>query len=304
MNLQIIVSVLVGFSVISIGAGVLLARWARRAPMRARLQDLAGGTALTVSTQDNAPGLTDVVGNIGSAISSGRTSHTLREQLTQAGYHHESAAAIYVGAKFLLLAVGLLGSSALMLPTAFETQIKGLGIMMASMGMFFIPNLVVSSRRRARRTEIRRHLPDAIDLLEICASSGMGIDMAWNSVADEVRAVSPMLADEMALTNLEIHLGANRAQAMRHMAERTGADELSSLVAVLVQSERFGTSIIDALRLFATSMREMRNQHAQEAAEKMSVKLIFPMIMFIFPAAVLVMAGPAFMNLFKALKSN
>src|SRR5581483_2241142 len=105
--------------------------------------------------------------------------------------------------------------------------------------------------------------------------------------------VSPVLADEMALTNLEIHLGAARADAMRAMASRTGAEELSSLVAILVQSERFGTSIIEALRIFAMSMRENRSMHSQEEAEKMAVKLIFPMVLFIFPAMLMVLAGPA-----------
>jgi tight adherence protein C len=127
----------------------------------------------------------------------------------------------------------------------------------------------------------------------------MGMDMAWNSVSDEVRAVSPTLADEMALTNLEIHLGAPRVVAMRNMARRTGADELSSLVAVLVQSERFGTSVVDALRTYANAMRETRSMRSQEAAEKMAVKLLFPMILFIFPSVILVMIGPAGMTLYK-----
>jgi tight adherence protein C len=122
-------------------------------------------------------------------------------------------------------------------------------------------------------------------------------------VTDEVRAVSSQLADEMALTNLEMHLGASRADAIRHMATRTGAEDLSSLVAVLVQSERFGTSIGESLRVFATSLRETRSQSAQEDAEKMAVKLIFPMIVFIFPAVVMVMAGPAFMSLYRVLAS-
>jgi tight adherence protein C len=185
-----------------------------------------------------------------------------------------------------------------------EMQAKLVVVMMTSLGLFFVPNIIVSSRRARRAREIRRYLADALDLLEICASAGMGIDMAWNSVADEVRSVSATLADEMALTNLEIHLGAKRADAMRHMAQRTGAEELSSLVAVLVQSEKFGTSITDALRNFATSMRETRSQRAQETAEKMAIKLIFPMIAFIFPAAVMVMAGPAFISLFGALKAH
>jgi tight adherence protein C len=248
--------------------------------------------------------LTDLVGNVGTAISSGRTSASLSETLTQAGYHQSSAATVYLGSKVLLFALGLVVSAALSLSSDLETHTKFLIIMVASLGLFFVPNMVVSSRRSRRSSEIRRHLSDAIDLLEICASSGMGIDMAWNSVADEVRAVSVTLADEMALTNLEIHLGAARADAMRHMAKRTGADELSSLVAVLVQSDRFGTSITDALRNFATSMRETRSQRAQETAEKMAIKLIFPMILFIFPAAVLVMAGPAFIMLFRALSAH
>ena len=137
------------------------------------------------------------------------------------------------------------------------------------------------------------HLPDALDLLEICISAGMGLDTAWNAVADEVRHVCPTLADEMALANLEMHLGAPRAVALRHMAERTTCEDLSSLVAIMVQSERFGTSIASALQTFAASMRQVRSQRAEEKAEKMAVKLIVPMVAFIFPAVMIVLAGPA-----------
>jgi tight adherence protein C len=299
---QILISLLTGLSVIAIGGAVLVSRRARRAPLEARLRQVAGNPMIDAPTSTFGPRFTGMVENIGTAVAKGKASVTLREQLTQAGYHGESTAPIYVGAKLMLGVVGLLGSAALVVPSdAFQVQNKSVIVMIFSMGAFFIPNMIVASRRAARRGEIRRHLPDAIDLLEICASAGMGIDMAWNSVGDEVRAVSITLADEMALTNLEIHHGAPRAEAMRHMASRTGADELSSLVAVLVQSERFGTSIIDALRTYATTMRETRSQRAQEAAEKMAIKLIFPMIAFIFPAAVLVMAGPAFMSLYQVL---
>ena len=299
---QIGISALVGISVIAIGGAILMLRRVKRAPMEARLRDIAGAQITGSSPAAIAPRFTGMVGNLGTAVAHGKASVTLKEQLTQAGYHAESAAAVYVGAKLMLAVLGLVASAALVVPaTALPVQTKSVIIMLISIGLFFIPNLVVSTRRSSRRGEIRRHLPDAIDLLEICASAGMGIDQAWNSVGDEVRAVSHTLADEMALTNLEIHLGAPRAEAMRHMASRTGADELSSLVAVLVQSERFGTSITDALRTYAQTMRETRSQRAQEAAEKMAVKLIFPMIAFIFPAAVLVMAGPAFMSLYQVL---
>ncbi|MCZ6652537.1 MAG: type II secretion system F family protein, partial [Planctomycetota bacterium] len=116
---------------------------------------------------------------------------------------------------------------------------------------------------------------------------------AWNAVSDEIRAVCDILADEMALTNLEVHLGAPRAAAMRHMADRTGAEDLTALVSTIVQSERFGTSIGDALKAAATSMREVRSQRAEESAEKMPVKLLFPLVLFLFPAVLIVIAGPA-----------
>jgi tight adherence protein C len=308
MNEQLIIPILAGFSVILVGAAILVARQLRRAPLQERLRNLEGadaaGEITAAGAGSNNPRLSDVVGSIGQIISSGSASLTLQQQLTQAGYHHARAAAIYFGAKLILLVTGGLGASALVVPTQLQPHTKLLLIAMCSIILFFIPNIVVSSRRSTRRSEVRRHLPDAVDLLEICASAGMGLDMAWNSVTDEVRPVSSILADEMALTNLEIHLGANRATAMRHMAQRTGAEELSSMVAVLVQSERFGTSIGDALRTYAGAMREARSQYAQESAEKMAVKLIFPMVMFIFPAVVMVMAGPGFMMLYKALRAH
>ena len=145
------------------------------------------------------------------------------------------------------------------------------------------------------------HLPDAIDLLEVCVSAGIGLDLAWNLVSDEIHRVCPMLADEMALTNLEIHLGSPQTVAMRNLAKRTGVQEISRLVAVLVQSERFGTSVADTLRTFAAAMREGRSARAEEAAERMAVAMLLPMILFIFPAVFVVVAGPAGIILAKML---
>jgi tight adherence protein C len=129
----------------------------------------------------------------------------------------------------------------------------------------------------------------------------MGLDMAWNHVCDEIRSVSHVLSDEMALTVLEINLGAPRTVAMRHMAERTGAEELASLVALLVQSDRFGTSVADSLRTFAVGMREQRSQRAEEQAEKTAVKLLFPLVFFIFPVMLIVMVGPAGITLYRII---
>jgi tight adherence protein C len=307
MNYEMIIPFLTGISVIMVGGSLLMWQWARRAPVRARLlyAGATGGAAAGNLSSEATPGLqlAHVMEHIGAAASSGKASVSLREQLIQAGFHYTGAAAVYVGSKIALLTFGALLATVLILPTPLTLQNKLLIVGATAILLFFIPNIVVSGRRGRRCGEIRRALPGAIDLLEICASSGMGLDQAWNSVTDEVRAVSSQLADEMALTNLEMHLGASRADAIRHMATRTGAEDLSSLVAVLVQSERFGTSIGESLRVFATSLRETRSQSAQEDAEKMAVKLIFPMIVFIFPAVVMVMAGPAFMSLYRVLAS-
>jgi tight adherence protein C len=202
-----------------------------------------------------------------------------------------------MGTKLLLLIAGSVVLSLLVIPSDLPFAMKLTMIVGGSAMLFFIPNLGVGIRRDKRRAEVKKVLPDAVDMLEICVSSGMGIDAAWTAVGDEIRRVSPTFADEMELTNLEVSLGVPRAVAMRHMADRTGAEDLSSLVALLVQSERFGAGIIEALTTFAKTMRETRGQRAEEAAEKMAVKLLFPMVMFIFPALILIMVGPAIIQL-------
>jgi tight adherence protein C len=159
----------------------------------------------------------------------------------------------------------------------------------------------VRARERKRQDEIRRSLPDAIDLLEICVSSGIGLDMAWNMVAEEIDQVSPVLGGAMDLCNFEMHLGASRTDAMRSMAARTGAEQLSSLAAILVQSEKFGSSVAAALQEFAGWMREERQLKAEEEAEKLPMKLLFPMALFIFPAIMIMALGPAFIHITRTL---
>jgi tight adherence protein C len=300
MMVQVLVPILAALSVFLIGGALMLAERRRRERIAARLA--IGAEA--GSGQAGASRLLRGLNSLGKLTGAGKTSTSLREDLARAGFHGPNAAAIFIGVKAGLFLLALLAAA--LLASAFDLSFqKSLVIFMAAGGAaFFLPNMAVSMRRRQRRSEISSHLPDAIDLLEISVTAGMGMDQAWNAVTDQVRAVCPILADEMALTNLEIHLGASRPDAMRHMAERTGATDLNSLVGCLVQAERFGTSLRQALRNFATSMRENRSQRAQEAAEKMAIKLLFPMILFVFPPAVLVMAGPAFLSLARALSGS
>ena len=290
---DILIPFLSFIAVLALGGAALTAAAARRHMVQQRLSRLSEQATEAAPLSESSFFLR-FLSRIGRMVSSKEPSISLREQLARAGYHHDSAPAIYMGSKMLLLLVGMIGLAVVVLPIEkLMFPVRALIILWGSGVVFLLPNLAVSRRRAMRRKEIANHLPDAIDLLEICVSAGMGLDTAWNAVSDEISGVCPILADEMALTNLEIHLGAPRAAAMRHMADRTGADDISSLVSTLVQSEKFGTSIADALKAFATSMREIRSARAEESAEKMPVKLLFPLVLFLFPAVLIVIAGPA-----------
>lgn len=287
-------------AVLGLGGTVVVAR---RGQQKAVLDRLEGvDVAVASPLPPAAPSARKAMGILTRLVGSLKPSQKLQEELNRAGFHGPEVAKLYLGIKTVGILIGTavtpLVASALRLPM---TQLLLVTIMGAATA-YFLPNFIVASRSRKRSAQVRLHLPDALDMLEICVSSGMGLETAWNAVAEELRDVSPVLADEMALTNLEIHLGASRAEAMRHMAQRTGGTEISSLVAIMVQTERFGTSIAQALQAFAGSMREGRKQRAEERAEKMAVKLIIPMVVFVFPAMMIVLAGPAGMSLTKLLK--
>jgi tight adherence protein C len=296
------ISILVFVLVVSLGGLVLVIRGHRRKKIENRMLGLLEDNPF--QPKKKADGLLAFLVRVGNVVSHGRSSTALWEQMIQAGYMSSYAPTIYTGVKLLLFAVGLAATSLLLMavPNEMDPFSRLMTAFMGGTALFFLPNLVILYRLRKRHDEIYRNLPQAIDLLEICVSSGLGLDMAWNIVADEVRQVSPVLSSSMSLTNFEMHLGVSRIEAMKHMAERTGVDDLKSLAAILIQTDRFGTSIADTLRVFAQSIREERSFAAEEAAEKMGVKLLIPMILFIFPATLLVMAGPAVISLKNALQ--
>jgi len=296
-----LIAILTGLSVVLLGAALFVRRSEKSAADLARRRAMQDRDV--VGDGHGRPRLMFTVQRTGEIVSKGKTSRPLREKLAAAGYHSPSASAVYLGSKVILFGTGVLVFSALFfqLRDSIGWPTVLMIVALASGVLFFVPDLAVGIARDRRRENIRRHLPDAVDLLEICVSAGLGLDQAWNSVAEEIRRVSPTLADEMELTNLEISLGASRAVAMRHMSERTGAEDISSLVALLVQSERFGASIVDALRTFATTMRETWSQRAEESAERMAVKMLFPMVLFIFPALLIVMVGPAVLGFIQAM---
>jgi tight adherence protein C len=291
----LLVAALTFMSVLCLGGAAISAGIARRHALTVRLQGVkAGPTGIPLDPP--APFGIRLIKGIGNLASKGPSSD-LRRRLIRAGFHGRAAASVFVGTQLLGLLAGFAVTAAAMWFLEMPWSAKVLFTICGTGLGFFLPNLYLNARSRNRSLEVRRHLPDMVDLLEICVSGGMGLDMAWNAVSDEIYGVCPLLADEMALTNLELHLGEDRGAAIRHMAERTGAEELSSLVAVLVQSQRFGTSVSDALRTFAAGLRELRSQRAEESAEKMSVQMLFPMILFIFPVVIVVAVGPAIIRL-------
>jgi len=289
----LLIPALTFLAVLAVGGAWLIAAGARRRRIRARLEMFGELTATGGDiAEDHRPWL-DLLGQLGASVTPAGAPEALRQRLANAGYFTPNAATIYIGARIVMLGVGVAAAAFIVAGLTFSLPIKIMAVSGAGLVLSILPSMYIDLRRAKRTTEIQHHLPDAVDLLEICVSAGMGLDMAWNAVADEIRRVSPVLADEMALTNLEMHLGAGRSEALRHMADRTGSDDVNSLVGTLVQSERFGTSIADTLRTFAESMREVRTARAAEAAEKMGVKMLIPMIGFILPAMLIVMGGAA-----------
>ncbi len=299
MRPEFLVAVLAFVSVMFVGIIVLTVREQRRKTAKKRLAAAYSAGVPIAPFQESR--FLRFVEQVGNYVSHGRASTSLWEQLIRAGYMGRAAPAIYTGIKMLLFTVGLVVTAVLVIPWEASMMKKIWLISLGGAVPFFIPNTVIRMQEKKRREEIRRYLPDAVDLLEICVSSGIGLDMAWNMVAEEIHHVSPVLGNAMDLSNFEIHLGASRTEAMRNMATRTGADQLSSLAAILVQSERFGTSVATALQEFANWMRDERHLRAEEEAEKLPMKLLFPMALFIFPAIMVVTLGPALIHISRTL---
>lgn len=301
MKYEIVIPVITFVCVIAVGVPPLILREQKRKLLEKRLRE---GTGFKTGgeTKQRKTTFVQLLEKIGNFVSHGQATTTLWEQLMRAGYLNSAAPAVYTGIKILLFIIGVVGGATLIMPLKIYFMTKVTLVFVGATVLFFIPNIVILLRLKKRHDEICRVLPDAVDLLEVCVSSGIGLDMAWNVVSNEMQHISPVLAGAMALTNFEIHLGASRVKAMQHMATRTGVDDLASLAAILIQTERFGTSIATALRVFAVSLRERRSFTTEESAEKMAVKLIIPMVLFIFPAVLITIAGPAVITIFTVLK--
>jgi tight adherence protein C len=173
-------------------------------------------------------------------------------------------------------------------------------LVLAAIG-YYLPNVFLARRVASRQLELFESFPDAIDLMTVCVEAGLGLDAALAKVGEEIQLSSKILAEEIYLVGLELRAGASREKALRNLALRTGVEEIEALVAMLVQADRFGTSTAASLRVYSDTLRTKRRLRAEEAAAKIALKLLFPLIFFIFPSLLVVLMGPAFINIYRIL---
>jgi tight adherence protein C len=228
----------------------------------------------------------------------------IKRRFVNAGIRNAAAPVAFFGAK-TVLAVALPMLAYLLLVVVKQPAMKGNALLMmlllaAAIG-YYLPNMVLSRMVFVRQREIFENFPDALDLMTICMEAGLGTEAALTKVADDMVHKSEVLSDELRLVNLELRAGAPRDRALRNLAIRTGVEEVDGFVSMIIQAERFGTSIADALRVHADMLRTRRRQKAEEAAAKIALKLLFPLIFFIFPSLMLVLMGPAMIQIYRVL---
>ena len=221
---------------------------------------------------------------------------TLRLRLVQAGYRRDEALTVFFGIRIVF---------ALMLFVAFATPLvmkPNILLGLGGLGIgYILPGMVLARLAKRRAHRIQLSLADALDLMVVSVEAGLGLDQALQRVGQELKFAYPDLSDELRLVNLELRAGKARPEALRNLADRTGVEDLGSLVTMLIQTDKFGTSVAQALRVYSETLRTKRRQRAEEAAAKTGVKMVFPLVFCIFPAIWVVTIGPAAIKFIKVL---
>ncbi|GIW94093.1 MAG: secretion protein [Pirellulaceae bacterium] len=225
----------------------------------------------------------------------------LRQRLVQAGYRDEFAPTAFLSIKVLGLAVGLIvgGGSSWLLGYS-NSRILYQSVIAAGV-MFYLPELVLSWLISRRQKAIFLGLPDALDLLVVCVEAGLGLDQAMRKVGEEMVRTHPVIAEEFSLCNFQLQVGRPRSEVLQDLGNRTGVEDVRALSTILIQADKFGSSIAQALRVQSDSMRTRRRQLAEEKAAKTAVKLIFPLVLFIFPGIFVVLVGPAAITMMREM---
>ncbi|MDP6467319.1 MAG: type II secretion system F family protein [Pirellulaceae bacterium] len=224
----------------------------------------------------------------------------LRSKLMHAGFRSDSAPTMFLGIKFMSLITGLVFSGGGVLVAGVGAQ-SMLRAGFFACGMFFLPDVLLMLLGRRRKEAIFLALPDALDLMVVCVEAGLALDQAMRKVAEEMKKTYRVVAEEFGICNMQLQMGVARSEALQNLGSRSGVDDLKSLASILIQADKFGSSIAQALRVQSESMRVRRAQIAEEKAAKTAVKLIFPLVLFIFPGIFVVLVGPAGIKMYREM---
>jgi tight adherence protein C len=298
MNPLLVMSSLV-FLAVAFGLGGLYL-WLVPTRAQLRLQVVAGGPKKSDWTET----VVKVAGPLARlSIPEGDWENSpLRLRFLHAGIRDPHARLLYFGAKTLL---PLVFAALVFLTMRGASQFKGLTllfyVMVSALVGCYLPNMLLNLKVKYRQRDIFENFPDAVDLLLICIEAGLGMDAAMSKVTEEIRLKSIPLAEELHLTNLEMRAGGTREKALRNLALRTGIEEIGTFATMLSQADKFGTSIGDSLRVFSEDLRHKRQVRAEESAAKIPTKLLFPLVLCIFPSIIMVVMGPAVVQVLRTL---
>jgi tight adherence protein C len=269
--------------------------------MNARLESIDPSLALV----ENNP-ITVMAGRVAEPINriipiSAVEALKMQKKLLQAGYRSPEAATAFRAIQLtLLIALPSLVMTMCFIFNRSLTDFALFGMIAAFIG-FYLPRFILRRKIAGRQQRITWGLADAMDLMVVAVEAGLGLNAALNRVGEELRGLHPDMHAEIELVNLEIRVGRSREEALRNLAERTGVEDIRSFVALLIQADRYGSSIAKAVRIFADSLRTKRRQRAEQISQKAALKLLFPLTCFLFPVIILVVLGAALLNLYDVL---
>jgi tight adherence protein C len=257
------------------------------AEIRRRLGEVSGKPVR--SGNENVDRVVDTLKRIGNAVPKSPSEMSkLQLRLVHAGFRRQDAIILFLGIRAgCALAVFAVMAAPFLFRASIPLALGGAGF------GYLLPGIVLARLAKRRQHRVRLATPDALDLLVVSVEAGLGLDQALQRVGEELTTVHPALSEDLRMINLELRAGKPRAEALHNLAARTGVDDLTSLVAILVQTDKFGTSVAQALRVYSDVLRTKRRQRAEEAAAKTAVKMVFPLVICIFPAIWIVTLGPA-----------
>jgi tight adherence protein C len=277
-----------------------------RDPVTTRLRDLRSrALAARPQLEEETPNpIASLLATLGGFLPTGEDKEALQSGLVRAGIRTANATTLFLGAKVVSAAVCGVGWITVNFALARPIGSAIMSGLVAGLVGFYLPTIWLWARGEERKGRIQSALPDALDLLVVCVEAGLGLTAAIERVGREIAVASPALSDELLVVNQEIRTGLSRADALRRLARRTGVDDLYALSAMLIQADKLGTSIAQSLRAHAESMRTKRRQRAEQQARKAGIKLAFPLVFLIFPALLIVILGPAAIQLMEAIAAQ